>query len=95
MHSSKAARRVHRCYAYKISLGNFSATNAEYLTRLELRNMYMTLLGFDDKDYLDLKVQTLKNLETFLSAEETKMVKSNSECEHLVIHSQIVDDKKQ
>lgn len=45
--------------------------------------MYMTLLGTDDKEYLSLKIQTLKNLELFLSAEETKMVKSNSECKFL------------
>uniref|UniRef100_A0A158Q833 Nipped-B protein n=1 Tax=Elaeophora elaphi TaxID=1147741 RepID=A0A158Q833_9BILA len=61
------------------AIGNFTATNSEYLTRTELRNMYMTLLGTDDKEYLGLKIQTLKNLELFLSAEETKMVKNNSE----------------
>ncbi|KAL3993808.1 Sister chromatid cohesion C-terminus family protein [Acanthocheilonema viteae] len=61
------------------SIGNFTATNSEYLTRTELRNMYMTLLGTDDKEYLGLKIQTLKNLELFLSAEETKMVKNNNE----------------
>ncbi|VDK74707.1 unnamed protein product [Litomosoides sigmodontis] len=61
------------------AIGNFTATNSEYLTRTELRNMYMTLLGTDDKEYLSLKIQTLKNLELFLSAEETKMVKNNSE----------------
>ncbi|KAK6104387.1 Sister chromatid cohesion C-terminus family protein [Brugia pahangi] len=61
------------------AIGNFTATNSEYLTRTELRNMYMTLLGTDDKEYLGLKIQTLKNLEIFLSAEETKMVKNNSE----------------
>uniref|UniRef100_A0A1I8EA76 Nipped-B protein n=1 Tax=Wuchereria bancrofti TaxID=6293 RepID=A0A1I8EA76_WUCBA len=59
------------------AIGNFTATNSEYLTRTELRNMYMTLLGTDDKEYLGLKIQTLKNLELFLSAEETKMVKNN------------------
>lgn len=67
-----------------IFLGNFTATNSEYLTRTELRNMYMTLLGTDDKDYLSLKIQTLKNLELFLSAEETKMTKNNSECKFLL-----------
>uniref|UniRef100_A0A915PUN3 Nipped-B protein n=1 Tax=Setaria digitata TaxID=48799 RepID=A0A915PUN3_9BILA len=61
------------------AIGNFTATNSEYLTRTELRNMYMTLLGTDDKEYLGLKIQTLRNLELFLSAEETKMVKNNSE----------------
>ncbi|VDO48403.1 unnamed protein product [Onchocerca flexuosa] len=61
------------------AIGNFTATNSKYLTRMELRNMYMTLLGTDDKEYLGLKIQTLKNLELFLSAEETKMVKNNSE----------------
>ncbi|VDK72975.1 unnamed protein product, partial [Onchocerca ochengi] len=61
------------------AIGNFTATNSKYLTRTELRNMYMTLLGTDDKEYLGLKIQTLKNLELFLSAEETKMVKNNSE----------------
>ncbi|MCP9261200.1 hypothetical protein DINM_004449 [Dirofilaria immitis] len=61
------------------AIGNFTATNSEYLTKTELRNMYMTLLGTDDKEYLGLKIQTLKNLELFLSAEETKMIKNNNE----------------
>lgn len=64
--------------------GNFTATNSEYLTRTELRNMYITLLGTEDNEYLGLKIQTLKNLELFLSAEETKMVKNNSECRFIL-----------
>lgn len=42
--------------------------------------MYVTLLNVDDQEYLNLKIQTLKNLELFLMAEESKMVKNNDEC---------------
>ncbi|KHN74356.1 Nipped-B-like protein pqn-85 [Toxocara canis] len=61
------------------SLGNFTATHADFLLRREMRNMYVTLLNADDKEYLNLKIQTLRNLELFLTAEESKLVKNNDE----------------
>uniref|UniRef100_A0A915BWJ3 Nipped-B protein n=2 Tax=Parascaris univalens TaxID=6257 RepID=A0A915BWJ3_PARUN len=61
------------------ALGNFTATHADFLLRREMRNMYVTLLNVDDQEYLNLKIQTLKNLELFLMAEESKMVKNNDE----------------
>ncbi|MFH4983111.1 hypothetical protein AB6A40_009820 [Gnathostoma spinigerum] len=61
------------------ALGNFTAAHPEFLTRLETRNMYLTLLAYDDKEYLNLKVQALLNLELFLAAEEMKLVKGNNE----------------
>ncbi|VDK29940.1 unnamed protein product [Anisakis simplex] len=59
--------------------GNLSATHSDLLLRREMRNMYVTLLNADDKEYLNLKIQTLKNLELFLMEEESKMVKNNDE----------------
>lgn len=40
----------------------------------------MTLLGLDDKEYLDFKILTLRNIELFLSTEESKLAKNNDEC---------------
>uniref|UniRef100_A0A0N4V606 Nipped-B protein n=1 Tax=Enterobius vermicularis TaxID=51028 RepID=A0A0N4V606_ENTVE len=61
------------------ALGNFAAAHPDCLLKTETRNMYMTLLSVDDKEYLALKIQTLKNLELFLTSEETKLSKSNEE----------------
>lgn len=60
--------------------GHFCATYSEYLTRPEVKNIYLTVLGIQDHEYLTLKIQTLKNLELFLLAEEKKLIKSNENC---------------
>ncbi|VDK73857.1 unnamed protein product [Anisakis simplex] len=65
--------------AWYATRSNLSATHSDLLLRREMRNMYVTLLNADDKEYLNLKIQTLKNLELFLMEEESKMVKNNDE----------------
>jgi hypothetical protein len=48
--------------------------------REDMKNMYITLLLGSNQSYLKLKVQALKNIELFLLAEESKMVKGYDEC---------------
>ncbi|KAI1712006.1 HEAT repeat associated with sister chromatid cohesion domain-containing protein [Ditylenchus destructor] len=60
-----------------IALGQYSAGVPDLLTRIELRNMYTCLLKADKEQYLQLKVQVLKNLSCFLRAEEDRAIKKN------------------
>uniref|UniRef100_A0A915D8C6 Nipped-B protein n=1 Tax=Ditylenchus dipsaci TaxID=166011 RepID=A0A915D8C6_9BILA len=60
-----------------IALGQYSSGCPELLNKPELKNMYTCLLKSDHKDFLMLKVQVLKNLSYFLSAEEDRAVKKN------------------
>ncbi|CAJ0573496.1 unnamed protein product, partial [Mesorhabditis spiculigera] len=61
------------------SIGHLSAQYAEYLTRPEVRGLYMMLLKSNDIHHLALKILVLRNLEQFLINEETKMHKLNQD----------------
>ncbi|VDN18920.1 unnamed protein product [Gongylonema pulchrum] len=61
------------------AIGQFTARYTQYLTREEVRRMYINLLRTDLESYRRLKKAALRNLELFLNVQETKMVKDNTE----------------
>ncbi|KAK0394945.1 hypothetical protein QR680_001025 [Steinernema hermaphroditum] len=61
------------------AIGNFTAEHSDYLERDEMKNMYMVLLRMEEQSYLELKIQTLQNLELFLEIEEEKSIRMNAQ----------------
>uniref|UniRef100_A0A1I7Z9A1 Nipped-B protein n=1 Tax=Steinernema glaseri TaxID=37863 RepID=A0A1I7Z9A1_9BILA len=61
------------------AIGNFTAEHSDFLERDEMKNMYMVLLRMEDPNYLELKIQTLQNLELFLEIEEEKSIRMNAQ----------------
>uniref|UniRef100_A0A914NP49 Nipped-B protein n=1 Tax=Meloidogyne incognita TaxID=6306 RepID=A0A914NP49_MELIC len=58
-----------------IALGQFSAGCPEVLRKEKLKIIYMFLLNTDNQKHLQMKVQVLKNIARFLSAEEQRALK--------------------
>lgn len=64
------------------ALGHFCVTNAEYLTRQDLRDYYNYLLNRACSQN-DLKIVVLKNILMYLMEEENKMTRNDKDCELL------------
>lgn len=64
------------------ALGHFCVTNAEYLTRQDLRDYYNHLLN-RMCDQNDLKIVVLKNVLMYLMEEEMKMTRNDKDCKLL------------
>ncbi|CAD6192097.1 unnamed protein product [Caenorhabditis auriculariae] len=69
------------CHRALMSIGHFCAQYSEYLTRNEVRDMYITILNSISPEMLQLRIQVLRNLEMFLQTEEKKLIRSNDEWE--------------
>lgn len=70
------------------ALGHFCVTNAEYLTRQDLRDYYNYLLNQVCRQN-DLKIVVLKNILMYLMEEEMKMTRNDKDCEchiQILIH---------
>lgn len=46
----------------------------------DVKNMYHVLLGSDDPNYTEMRLQALQNLEEFLKSEELKLIKGDQNC---------------
>lgn len=64
------------------ALGHFCVTNAEYLTRQDLRDYYNYLLNRSCGQN-DLKIVVLKNILMYLMEEENKMTRNDKDCKLL------------
>uniref|UniRef100_A0A914CW65 Nipped-B protein n=1 Tax=Acrobeloides nanus TaxID=290746 RepID=A0A914CW65_9BILA len=65
------------------ALGNMTAEYTDFLTRQEIRNMYIFCLQAEEPSYLPNKIQVLKNLSMFLQSEEQKAIKTNEQMQQL------------
>lgn len=66
-------------FAYSL-LGHLCAQYPAYLASEHVRNMYVVVLRAAPGQHLDLKIQSLKNLEIFLANEDKKAIKSDQDC---------------
>lgn len=62
-----------------VALGHFCVQNYEFLTKSELRDVYLFLLSEVDVQN-DIKVQVLKNILIYLTEEEQIMVRRDKDC---------------
>lgn len=60
-----------------VALGHLCARYPEYLMCRDVKNMYHVLLGSDDPNYTEMRLQALQNLEEFLKSEELKLIKGD------------------
>ncbi|WKX93369.1 hypothetical protein Q1695_010984 [Nippostrongylus brasiliensis] len=60
-----------------VALGHLCAKYPEYLMCRGVKNMYHVLLGSDDPNYTEMRLQALQNLEEFLKSEEMKLIKGD------------------
>jgi cohesin loading factor subunit SCC2 len=61
------------------ALGHFCVTNAEYLTKQDMRDYFNYLLN-RSCDHNDLKITVLKNILMYLMEEENKMTRNDKDC---------------
>lgn len=62
-----------------ISLGHFCVQNYEFLSKSELRDVYLFLLS-EQGVQNDIKIQVLRNILMYLTEEEQIMVRRDKDC---------------
>ena len=64
------------------SLGSVCIRHYELMLTDKLRDMYHSLLLDDNTAAVQLRIQTLCNIETYLQEEDIRMMKEDQECEY-------------